>query len=132
MSVHVDPKKILIVDDDLANVATIAQILLRNGYDVLHEEDEQRVVRTAKKSRPDLIICNAESRKLDAFRTVEAVRQVPRMRGVPVLFLTESKELSRPGPGLLGPKQYLRKPFTPEQLAIAVQENLRYMQAKRK
>ena len=122
---HVDPKKILIVDDDLANVAAITQILLRNGYDVLHEEDEQRVVRTAKKSRPDLIICNAESRKLDAFRMVKAVCQAPRMRGTPVLFLTESRELTWAGPDLLGPKQYLRKPFTREQLAIAVQENLK-------
>lgn len=120
-----NPKKILIVDDDLVNVAAITQILLRNGYDVLYEEDEQRVVRTAKKSRPDLIICNAESRKLDAFRVVEAVRQAPEMRKTPVLFLTESRELTWAGPELLGPKQYLRKPFTREQLAIAVQENLK-------
>ncbi len=125
MRVHVNPKKILIVDDDLVNVAAITQILLRNGYDVLYEEDEQRVVRTAKKSRPDLIICNAESRKLDAFRVVEAVRQAPEMRKTPVLFLTESRELTWAGPELLGPKQYLRKPFTREQLAIAVQENLK-------
>lgn len=129
---HVNPKKILIVDDDLVSFATISQILLQNGYGVLHAEDEEHALRAAKKSRPDLIICNAESRKLDVLQLVKAVWQAPQIRGTPVLFLTESPELTWAGPGLLGPKQYLRKPFTREQLAIAVQENLRHLQAKRK
>lgn len=122
---HVDPKKILIVDDDLANVATISQILLQNRYGVLHAEDEEHALRATKKSRPDLIICNADISKLDVLQLVKAVRQTPQIRGTPVLFLTESRELTWAGPDLLGPKQYLRKPFTREQLAIAVQENLK-------
>jgi CheY-like chemotaxis protein len=125
-------KKILIVDDDLRNIATIAQILLENGYQVLHAEDKDRAAKVALNSRPDLIICNAESKTLDALQLLKTVRQAPHMRRISVLFLTDSAELLEAAPGVVGPKQYLKKPYTREQLTIAVQENLKYAPAKRK
>lgn len=125
-------KKILIVDDDLRTIATIAQILLENGYQVLHAEDKDRAARVALNSRPDLIICNAESKTLDALQLLKTVRQAPHMRRTSVLFLTDSAELLEAAPGVVGPKQYLKKPYTREQLTIAVQENLKYAPAKRK
>jgi len=125
-------KKILIVDDDLRNIATIAQILLANGYQVLHAEDKDRAAKVALHSRPDLIICNAESKTLDALQLLKTVRQAPHMRRISVLFLTDSAELLEAAPGVVGPKQYLKKPYTREQLTIAVQENLKYAPAKRK
>jgi two-component SAPR family response regulator len=54
------------------------------------------------------------------------------MRRISVLFLTDSAELLEAAPGVVGPKQYLKKPYTREQLTIAVQENLKYAPAKRK
>ena len=128
----VTSKKILIVDDDLRDIATIAQILLENGYRVLHAEDKDRAVKVALTSRPDLIICNAESKTLDALQLLKTVRQAPQMRRISVLFLTDSAELLEAELGVLGPNQFLKKPYTREQLTIAVQENLKYALAKRK
>jgi CheY-like chemotaxis protein len=122
----VTPKKILIVDDDILNTATLTQILLQNGYQVLHAEDRDHAVRLAQKSTPDMIICNAENKKLDALQFVKFVQQVPQTRGAAILVLTERREMLEGEPGLLGPKQFLMKPFTREQLAIAVQENLKH------
>jgi DNA-binding response OmpR family regulator len=128
----VTPKKILIVDDDLLSTATLTQILLQNGYEVLHAENKDRAVRVAQKSRPDMIICNAESKKLDAHQFLELVRQAPQTRGASILILTERRETLEREHGLLGPRQFLMKPFTREQLAIAVQENLRHSHARQK
>ena len=126
------PKKILIVDDDLRNIATISQILLENGYRVLHAEDKDRAAKVARNSRPDLIICNAECRALDSLELLKTMRQAQQIRGISVLFLTDSEELLEAAPGVLSPKQYLRKPYTREQLTIAVEENLKHALAKRK
>ena len=125
-------KKILIVDDDLRNIATISQILLENGYRVLHAEDKDRAAKVARNSKPDLIICNAESKALDSLELLKTMRQAQQVRGISVLFLTNSEELLEAAHGVLGPKQFLRKPYTREQLTIAVQENLRYAPAKQK
>jgi CheY-like chemotaxis protein len=128
----VTPQKILIVDDDILSIATLTQILLQNGYQVLHAEDRDHAVRIAQRSRLDMIICNAENKKVDAVQFLKFVRQVPQARGAAILVLTERREMLEGEPGLLGPKQFLIKPYTREQLAIAVQENLRHGHAAKK
>ena len=126
------PKKILIVDNDLRHMATIAQILLENGYQVLHAGDKDGAAKVARKSRPDLILCNVEGETLGSLRLMRTMRQAAQMRGISFLFLADSEELLEAPPVVLGPKHYLKKPYTRSQLAIAVQENLKYAPAKRK
>ena len=122
----VPPQRILIVDDDVLNTATLTQILLQNGYEVIHAEDNDHAINLARKSIPDMIICNVESKKMDALQTMKFLRQYPQTRGAAILVLTERREMLTGEPGLLGPRQFLVKPFTREQLAIAVQENLKH------
>jgi two-component system, sensor histidine kinase and response regulator len=126
------PKKILIVDDDILDTATLTQILLQNGYEVFHAEDKDHAVRLAQKSRPDMIICNVESKKIDALKVMQLLRQMPQTRRAAILVLTEHREMVAGEPGLLGPRQFLMKPFTREQLAIAVQENLKHGQTRQR
>ena len=99
---------------------------------MFHATDEERAFKTTKKDKPDLIICNYESTKLDAVQLLKTVRQAPQTRGVPFLFITKTQQLPNEEPGILGPKNNLSSPFTREQLTIAVQENLKRLQPKRK
>ncbi len=124
------PGKILIVDDDVLSVATLTQILLQNGYEVLHAPEKEHAVKVAQKSRPDMIIYNAESNRVDVLQFLKFMHQVPQTRDAAVLILTERREMLAVEPGLLGPRQFLVKPFTREQLAIAVQENLKHRHKK--
>jgi CheY-like chemotaxis protein len=120
-----DPKKILIIDDDLLDIETISQSLLRGGYQTRHATDHKRALQTIKEELPDLIICSLDVRKLNARRLVQEVRQSPRLRSTPFLFIGNSQQSAEAAPDILGPKQRLTRPFTPEQLAIAVQDHLR-------
>lgn len=126
-----NPKKILIVDDDLLSIATMAQTLLRNGYQVVHATDEEKAFKSTKKDKPDLIICNAESKKLDVQQLLKSIQNVRPSRGIPFLMITESADSSSEEPGILGPKKHLNRPFTREQLTIAVQENLKRLPPKK-
>jgi response regulator RpfG family c-di-GMP phosphodiesterase len=126
------PGKILIVDDDVLTTATLTQILLQNGYQVFHAEDNALAAKLAIKSRPDMVICNAESTKVDAQQLVKFIHQAPQTRRTAILLLTGRREMLTGEPGILGPRQYLVKPFTREQVAISVQENLRHRQSEKK
>jgi PleD family two-component response regulator len=125
------PKKILIVDDDLLTIATMAQTLVRNGYQVMHATDEERAFKATKKDKPDLIICNYESKKLDVRQLLKSIQKVKLSHGIPLLLITESGGSPSEEPGILGPKQHLNRPFTREQLTIAVQENLKRLPLKK-
>ncbi len=127
-----DPKKILIVDDDVLSIATMAQTLVRNGYQVVHTTDEERAFKATKRDRPDLIICNYESKKLDVRQLLRSIRSVRPSQGIPLLLITESQESLIEDPVIPGPRQHLSKPFTREQLTIAVQENLKRLSPKEK
>ena len=124
------PRKILIVDDDLHSIATLTQILLQNGYEVLHAEDNDRAAKIARLSRPDMIICNADSKKVNALQFLKLMREGLQTRNAAILVLTEQREILEQEPGLLAPAQLLMRPFTREQLAIAVQENLRHRRGR--
>jgi CheY-like chemotaxis protein len=126
------PKKILIVDDDLLSIATMAQTLLRNGYQVVHATDEDRALKASQKDKPDLIICNYEHKKLDVRQFVKSLQNVRPSQGIPLLLIAESRESLDQEPGILGPKRHLTRPFTREQLTIAVQENLKRLPLKRR
>jgi len=125
-------KKILIVDDDLLSIATMAQTLLRNGYQVTHATDEDLAFNATKKDKPDLIICNYESKKLDVRQFLKAIQNVRPSQGIPLLLITESGESVSEEHGILDPKQHLSRPFTREQLTIAVQENLKRLPLKKR
>jgi PleD family two-component response regulator len=128
---NIIPKKILIVDDDVMTIATMAQTLLRNGYQILHATDMERAFKKTKKDKPDLIICNSESKKLDVQQLLKSIRTVQSSKSIPLLLITESPHPPTKEPSILGPQQRLNRPFTREQLTIAVQENLKTLPQNR-
>jgi response regulator RpfG family c-di-GMP phosphodiesterase len=106
-------------------MVTLSQILLLNGYQLSYSEDEAIAIKLAKKTKPDLVICNTVSTKLDVTAFFRALRSHAETRHVPFLFIAESKEQLKEQVGDLHPQNLLLKPFTREQLAITVQENLK-------
>ena len=104
-----ESKKILIVDDDLLSIATISQTLLRNGYQVVHATDEDRAFKSSKKDKPDLIMCNYESKKLDVKQLLKSIQNVRTSHGIPFLMITESRDSLNDEPAILGPKQHLNR-----------------------
>jgi twitching motility two-component system response regulator PilG len=117
-------KRILVVDEDLLTIANISQTLLRGGYVISHATDHQTALKVIQDEKPDLIICNLEGRSLDSHQLVSRVQQARAFRTIPFLFVVESHRDPARAPEILGPKQYLKKPFTREELASAVQEHL--------
>jgi CheY-like chemotaxis protein len=123
-------KTILVVDEDLLSIVNISQTLLRGGYVISHATDNEAALKAIRVEKPDLIICNLDGRNLDAHRLVSTLQQARALRTIPILFVIESQREPAQAPEILGPKQYLKKPFTREQLASAVREHLNQKQER--
>jgi CheY-like chemotaxis protein len=119
-----NPKRILVVDEDLLSIANVSQTLLRGGYVISHATDHQTALKAIRDERPDLIICNLDGRNLNPHQLVSTVQQTSAFRTIPFLFVVESQRDPERAPEILGPKLYLTKPFTREQLTSAVGEHL--------
>jgi CheY-like chemotaxis protein len=118
-------KKILIVDADALTRLSIAQTLLRDGFDIVFASDGIKALELTKKTKPDLIICALEIPKLDGRELEKAVRENRQTRHIPVVLLTESAQPNGPrGSAEPGPIGFLHKPFTRDQLIMIVQKSL--------
>jgi CheY-like chemotaxis protein len=120
----VSGKKILIVDIDLLSILNISQALLRSGYVLSHAMDALQAVRAVKEERPDLIICGYDDGNPDTLQLAKSVHQSMGSLRIPFLFVLEAQCDSTQAPQILGPRMYLTKPFTHEQLSLAVLEQI--------
>jgi len=123
-------RRILLLNHDQNETATISQILLLNKYQVLRASNNREAMALVKKSTPDLIITNARSNGIDVEGLIGILRSDPKFRRIPVLFVVEQGDSLPVELAALNPGHPLMKPFTREQLAIAVQKNLKCQQSR--
>jgi PleD family two-component response regulator len=122
--------RILIVDEDILSIVSLSQTLVRGGFTISHATDHERAIKAVKDEKPDLIICNLGGQRLNAKELVRVVGQKAAHKSIPFLFIVESHPETVSAPEILGPRQYLTKPFTREQVLTAVQQHLKRRKSK--
>jgi DNA-binding NarL/FixJ family response regulator len=123
-------KRILVIDDE-AKVRTHTAALLRlEHYEVVEASNGREGVEAARKSPPDLIVCDITMPEMNGHRVIEALRTDPRTAHVPFIFLTGWGERDDVRAGMnLGADDYLVKPVVPADLLAAVSARLRRAEA---
>jgi len=117
--------KILIVDDDRALAALLAEYLQREGFtvDVAHDSDTGLALLHSQSSRPDLLILDVMMPGRDGLETLRELRLKHRL---PVIMLSAKGEPVDRVIGLeLGADDYLTKPCLPRELLARVRAQLR-------
>lgn len=129
---HDMANKVLIVDDDVDLVESMANLLEAKGYEVFTASNGQEGVDTAKAERPDLILLDVMmTTKDEGFNVARRLREVEELRGTPVVMVSGvRKEMNlpfgfEPDDTWLPVKQFLEKPVKPEVLLKAVAEHIR-------
>ena len=113
--------KILVVDDQAANVKVVGILLGRNGYDVIPAASGPEALAAIKTQKPDLILLDMMMPGMDGFELLAALRAQPELRDVPAVFLTAAHDrdlLLRAFES--GAVDYVTKPFMPEELLARV------------
>jgi len=81
-------KTILLMVDDPARRSPLAQELQDAGYRVIPAGSGAEVLPLSHEQVPDLILLDLQAREPSAFEIAMVLKQDPRTRGVPVLFLS--------------------------------------------
>lgn len=113
--------RILVVDDQAANLRVVSNMLRRHKYDVDIAESGEDALRMLDQRCPDLLLLDVMMPGMDGFDVIEAVRERPGTSDLPVVFLTAAQDrdlLLRAFDA--GAVDYVTKPFIPEELLARV------------
>ncbi len=124
--------KILIVDDNPANIGVVGDMLKETGeYALSVAKDGKSAVRMARKVMPDLILLDIVMNGMDGYRVCEILKASPETRHIPVIFQTaERAQESDIVRGFeVGGADYLTKPIGASELLARVRTHLALKQA---
>ena len=112
--------RVLVVDDQPANLRVVSALLERQGFHVAVAENGEAALDAVEAQPPDLMLLDMMMPGMDGFGVMEEMRYRAQPR-VPVVFLTAAQDR-----GLLlrafeaGAVDYVVKPFIPEELLARV------------
>jgi CheY-like chemotaxis protein len=120
------PSKILIVDDEEANLQLIQEVLAGDHCVISKARDGIEALDKFEKFQPDLILLDLLLPRLDGLEVCGHLKRDPRTRPVPVIILTSLDELeARRDAYQCGAEDFLTKPFDVQVLRHQIHSLLR-------
>ena len=117
--------KILVIEDELALLEEVLDILWFEDFEAIGAENGLDGVEKARQFLPDLIICDIMMPKLDGYGVLEELRAQPETGAIPFIFLTALADHSDRRMGMnLGADYFLTKPFSNDELLTAINTRL--------
>ena len=115
--------KILIVDDQPANLELLAHMLAATGYsDVTTTSKPREVAKLYRAHRHDLILLDLQMPDMDGFQVMEGLKEIEQGGYLPVLVITAQPSQKLPALKA-GAKDFISKPFD----ILEVQTRIRNM-----
>ena len=116
--------KVLYVEDELFLGKIVRESLESRGLEVIMESDGAKVIDLFKKSNPDICVLDVMLPNKDGFTLADEIRELD--EEVPIIFLTAKTQTEDVVKGFsLGGNDYIRKPFSMEELIVRIQNLLR-------
>lgn len=113
---------VLIADDDPDILSLVAFRLERAGYDVIQARDGEEALRLASERQPDLAILDVMMPKLTGYEVTEQIRRNELTSTIPVILLTARVQEADVERGFqVGADDYIKKPFSPQELRARVE-----------
>jgi len=115
-------KTVLVVDDDVRNIFALSSVLERRGMGVLTAGTGHEAIETLDKKRDvAIVLMDIMMPEMDGYQTMQAIRQKPMLRRLPIIALT-AKAMKGDREKCLeaGASDYLAKPVNTEQLLSAL------------
>ena len=119
MSAH-----LLLVDDEPGLREAVQDYLQEHGFTVQAASNAGDAWQMLQQKTPDLVISDIMMPKVDGYQFLQQLREDPRFKSLPVVFLTARGMTTDRIQGYqAGCDAYLSKPFDPDEL-VAIVENL--------
>ena len=114
--------RILIVDDEAANVDLLRRLLQRAGFSRIEStSDSREVADLYVKFRPDLILLDLHMPHRDGLAVMDELNQIAEASYLPILMLTgdDTQEAKREALSR-GAKDFLNKPFNSDEVLLRI------------
>jgi len=119
-------KKILVIEDEPEMRRNITTLLRYHQYTPVAAANGREGVETARREKPDLILCDVMMPELDGHGVLQALQMDAALARIPFIFLTAKGEKDDLRSGMnLGADDYLTKPVANAELIRAIETRLR-------
>lgn len=120
-----DSKKILVADDDSNLLMLVAQVMSRQGYQVIKASDGEQAMALAASERPDLVVIDVMMPGKDGLEVCRQLKLSPDTASIKVILLTAKISNAVKAAGLdFGADCFMTKPFKVSELADKAKELL--------
>jgi len=121
--------RILIVDDEPSNLATLRQILAQDYALVFARNGSEALAMVAKHS-PDLILLDIQMPDMNGYEVCRKLKATPVTHDTPVIFVTSLSDVSDETAGFeAGAVDYITKPLSPSVVRARVRAHLSLVSA---
>jgi DNA-binding response OmpR family regulator len=116
--------KILYVEDELFLGKIVKESLESRGFDVMMEADGAKATTLFQQFNPDICVLDIMLPNKDGFEVADEIRAMD--ENVPIIFLSAKTQTTDVVKGFsVGANDYIRKPFSMEELIVRIQHLLR-------
>lgn len=116
--------KVLYVEDEIFLAKIVSDSLQGRGYEVVMESDGGKAVQAFLDSKPDVCVLDIMLPNKDGFAIADEIRE--KDGTVPIIFLSARSQSSDVVNGFkVGANDYIRKPFSIEELIVRIENVLR-------
>jgi signal transduction histidine kinase len=116
---------ILVVDDTLANVRLLVELLTNQGYTVRPARDGLQALSTAQSVPLDLILLDINMPQMDGYEVCTKLKADKRTHDIPIIFISALNDvLDKVKAFGVGGVDYITKPFQVEEVLARVETHL--------
>lgn len=116
--------KVFYVEDEVFLARIVKESLESRGFEVFMESDGAKAMDVFKKCKPDICVLDVMLPNKDGFALADEIRDLD--EAIPIIFLTAKTQTEDVVKGFtLGGNDYVRKPFSMEELIVRIQNLLR-------
>ena len=120
-----DTADILVVDDAPANLESLSDILVSQGYQVRVAPNGKTALKEVEAALPDLILLDINMPDLSGFEVCERLKGDERTRDIPVIFISAMDQTEDIVKAFtLGGVDYITKPVQFEEMMARIETHL--------
>ena len=117
---------ILIVDDVVANLNLLGEILDTEGYRIRQVPSGELALQVVAKEKPDLILLDIMMPDMDGYEVCRRLKADPGLKDIPVIFISALDGTSDIVAAFaLGGVDYISKPFIAEEVKARIRTHLK-------
>jgi len=117
------PKTVLIVDDELTLLDSLAQGLGLKGYSVMKADNGKDAIETAVKSKPDIILLDIVLPDISGAEVARVLQKNHATKRIPIIFLTGLLTKKEASTAIAG-KDFISKPYTLDEVINEIERQL--------